>query len=457
MTKVFISYSYADKEFVEKLSNKLEDDGISIFNFQKISVGENFLRIIKEAIEESDYILIVLSKRSVNSTHMSMEISSIMLREVSEQKGILVPILLEDCDIPFSLRNRLYSDFRLSFDKGYESLLNTISNKQTKKNIKFYGGGHGTDVTINSYEYQIKKIAEEYNRGNLTLFCGAGISYEAGIPTWNTLLKALLKEVYSGKTDVPDIDDKLATLFQKRINISPLIFAKYLKNLLGNSCLPTLRDTLYKDCTYKSKTIDAIAELSRPKRGKSSLRSIITFNFDDLIENALSKDKTDFKCIYNEGERHSHKQIPIYHPHGCLPSDKRITSKNEVVFSEDAYHSQFIDSFSWSNLIQLNHLNSCTCLFLGISLTDPNMRRLLDVSIRKNGKGEKNHYIIKKRYHIDDLYPENDIGKIKDERIIPVIETIEEQDANSLGFNVIWVNNYNEIPNILLKINSWEM
>ena len=111
---------------------------------------------------------------------------------------------------------------------------------------------------------------------------------------------------------------------------------------------------------------------------------------------------------------------------------EKIDFKNEVVFSEDAYHSQFIDPFSWSNLVQLNHLNNSTCLFIGISLTDPNMRRLLDVSIRKNGKGEKNHYIVKKRYTIEELYPESEIVKLKDRKVIPVIESIEEQDANHL-------------------------
>ena len=43
----------------------------------------------------------------------------------------------------------------------------------------------------------------------------------------------------------------------------------------------------------------------------------------------------------------------------------------EVVFSEDAYHSQFMEPFSWSNLIQLNKLGQSTCLFVGLSLTDP--------------------------------------------------------------------------------------
>lgn len=451
MKKVFISHSVQDKKFIDKLTNALKNDGVETWRADKeISAGETIQEKINDAISQTDYFIAVLSKNSTSSSWVNFEISAILNREISKQQRIILPVLIEDCDIPFSLKDRLFADFRLSFEEGYSKLIQAIRQKTTKslKPIKRTTEKFQPD----SYEFQIKNLKEEYNRGNLTLFCGAGISYDAGIPTWNSLLRALLKAVYSENTEVPDIDSKLATLFQKRINVSPLILAQYLKTLLGKKFTSTVRETLYKNCTDKSATIDALAELSRPKRERKPLRAIITFNFDDLIEEKLTKEKVDFKCIYSEGERYSDKQIPIYHPHGCLPRSKTLTSKNDIVFSEDAYHSQFIDPFSWSNLVQLNHLNNCTCLFTGISLTDPNMRRLLDVSIRKNGKGEKNHYIIKKRYTIEDLYPESKTVRQKEQKVIPVLENIEEQDANNLGFNVIWINSFKEIPEILKEI-----
>lgn len=451
MKKVFISHSVQDRKFIDKLTNALKKDGVTTWRADKeISAGETIQEKINDAISKTDYFIAVLSKNSTSSSWVNFEISAILNREISKQQRIILPVLIEDCDIPFSLKNRLFADFRLSFEEGYSKLIQAIRQKTTKslKPIKRIAEKFQPD----SYEFQIKNLKEEYNRGNLTLFCGAGISYDAGIPTWNSLLRALLKAVYSENTEVPDIDSKLATLFQKRINVSPLILAQYLKTLLGKKFTSTVRETLYKNCTDKSSTIDAIAELSRPKRERKPLRAIITFNFDDLIEEKLTKEKVDFRCIYTEGERYADKQIPIYHPHGCLPRAKALKSKNDIVFSEDAYHSQFIDPFSWSNLVQLNHLNNYTCLFTGISLTDPNMRRLLDVSIRKNGKGEKNHYIIKKRYTIEDLYPDTKTVRQKEQKVIPVLENIEEQDANNLGFNVIWINSFKEIPEILKEI-----
>jgi hypothetical protein len=108
------------------------------------------------------------------------------------------------------------------------------------------------------------------------------------------------------------------------------------------------------------------------------------------------------------------------------------------VFSEDAYHSQFIDPFSWSNLIQLNKLTQNTCLLVGISLTDPNLRRLLDVAWRKSADKSMAHYVIKKIPRLAD-------GDLLDQ----VSKLLEEQDANALGLNVIWVDDFGDIPGIL--------
>lgn len=286
----------------------------------------------------------------------------------------------------------------------------------------------------------------------MTIFCGAGVSFESGIPTWNKLLKELLKEVYSDHK-LPDIDAKLADVFQNRQNLSPLIVANYLKIGLGKNFLSTVRDVLYQDYVGPSSSIKELVELCRPKRNRKSLKAIVTFNFDDIIEEQLIAEKIDCISIFDEGERYKESQIPVFHPHGFLPrTPKRLPSKYQIVFSEDAYHSQFIDPFSWSNLIQLNYLSSSICLFVGISLTDLNMRRLLDVSERKNKNKDKNHYLIKKRYELKDLFDDSSMLSEKNKSLIPIIEKIEEKDAHNLGFNMIWINGFEEIPDILKQI-----
>ncbi|MNN98605.1 hypothetical protein D3C81_2180340 [compost metagenome] len=70
------------------------------------------------------------------------------------------------------------------------------------------------------------------------------------------------------------------------------------------------------------------------------------------------------------------------------------------------------------------------------------MRRLLDVAWRKNPDKSVSHYIIKKvpRFgSADDVL--DDLARL-----------LEEQDANALGINVIWVDSYDRIPTIIRSL-----
>ena len=240
-----------------------------------------------------------------------------------------------------------------------------------------------------------------------------------------------------------DLGKKEASEFQKRHATSSLILGKYLKNNLGRDFAEEMRDALYASKPTKSALIDAIVELSSPQRDVRPLDSIITFNFDALIEESLSSNNISNKSIFSEEINHELNQLPIYHVHGYLPRTGKVASQTEIVFSEDAYHSQFIDPFSWSNLIQLNKLTQNTCLFVGISLTDPNMRRLLDVAWRKNPDKTLSHYIIAKLPHSSKVDILDEVSKL-----------LNEQDANALGLNVVWIDDFSEVPRVLREIGA---
>lgn len=281
----------------------------------------------------------------------------------------------------------------------------------------------------------------------LTLVCGAGVSRDSSIPTWNELLVSILNEVYSNDRD-PNAESKVdAKALLSLMPQSNLILGKYLKMILKEDFDKTVQKHLYLwydfsdggepiNPNLKTNIMEAIVELSRPKRRGNRLESIITFNFDDLIECALTNHHVEHCSIWMEGQTHGIDALPIYHVHGFLPN-KRDFEEPNLVFSEEAYHSQFIDPYSWSNLIQLNTFSTNVCLFVGISLSDPNLRRLLDISWRRNQICK--HYIIMKH-------------SSQESRTGEIATMLFEQDANSFGLNVIWCSDFSEIPDILLKI-----
>jgi len=455
--KIFISYSRSDKEFAEKLASALKRHGITPWvDTSSIKVGENILQKTRSSFQSSDGAIIILSAASVRSQWVNYEMSSFLAREARQQKTLIYPVLIEDAEIPVALRDRLYADFRGAFDVGLEQLLQAIKPKKPRKRSAQKSTSLEKDNKESSFEFQIGQIKTDYDAGNLVLICGAGVSIGAGLPSWPVLLQSLLSELFSEKgTD--GRQKIMAELFQESFRPSPLMVAQYLKNGLGRDFLPRLREVLYRNNAGRSDIIDAIIEMCRPQRSRASLHSIVTFNFDDLVERSLETSSIKYRSIFKEGQRCKSTELPVYHVHGFIPMSGKLTEDHQVVFSEDAYHSQFIDAFSWANLIQLNHLGQNRCLFVGLSLTDPNLRRLLDVSSRKNPDRTRYHYIFRKRYDASDIAHSVPSSTSKSDKeavnaLVKIVESLEEQDANNLGLNVIWIDQFGEIPSILQRI-----
>jgi hypothetical protein len=407
----------------------------------RLKAGDNFQRKILEDLDESNVLLIILSKNSFRSEWVQQEFATIALQqEVSQGLRRIIPIRIDEIPVPSYLAHLQYIDFSQDFEAGLERLLIELSTAKSKP-----GSSLVTSSNTDSTDSQIRTLREALQRGRLTLVCGAGVSIEAGIPAWGDLLVRLLDRMMEklSKNLSLEIGKQTAIEFQKTYGrSSSLILGKYLKNNLGEDFASETRDALYMGATGQSDLINSIVGLARPQRDAKPLDSIITFNFDCLTEEALERNVVANKPIFSESIRHDGNELPIYHVHGYLPRTGPIP-ETELVFSEDAYHSQFLDAFSWSNLIQLAKLTQNTCLFIGISLTDPNMRRLLDVAWRKNPDKTMSHFIIKKS-------PDH----TKDSPLDRVSRLLEEQDANALGLNIIWIDSFDELPNVLSRISQ---
>lgn len=438
--KVFISHSHQDKKYTELISHTLEKAGHEVWvDSLKIRPGDNFITKINDAIKESDAFVVIVSKNSISSENVSKEISAIALGEISKKRTRIIPVLIDQSTVPQYLAQYLYVDLSKDFDSGLNRIIQALSDKPETISL-------GDKKEKRNYDKAVSELSHALKDGKLTLVSGAGSSIGAGIPSWNDLLIRLLESMMKKISNDRSISLKNANPneFQKRYGPSALVVGKYLKSNLGDDFRQELRDALYMNNPNTCDTIEAIINLSRPQRDGKPLDSIITFNFDSLIEENLEKNNVRFKAIYMEGMRNTSRELPIYHVHGYLPRKGKITKNNEIVFSEEAYHSQFIDPFSWSNLIQLNKLSQNTCLFFGLSVTDPNLRRLLDVANRKNPSKSLNHFIIK---DVPNMGNPNDT-------IDDLAMFLTEQDYNELGLNVIWISDFKEIPKILKRISE---
>lgn len=125
---IFISYSHRDKEFVDKLALILIDKRIRVFvDRWEMKLGDSITNKVQDAISDASFLMIILSKNSVESDWCKREITSALMLELERKRIVLLPILIEDCEIPLFLRDKYYADFRTSFDDGLKTVLESLA------------------------------------------------------------------------------------------------------------------------------------------------------------------------------------------------------------------------------------------------------------------------------------------------------------------------------------------
>ena len=90
--------------------------------------------------------------------------------------------------------------------------------------------------------------------------------------------------------------------------------------------------------------------------------------------------------------------LRVIHPHGYVPKTGPI-SRKDIVFTEPDYHRLTESVFHWALADIVDRLRKNTVLFIGLSMSDPSLRRLLDAS---RNSDIPPHWQIQKRHEIRD-------------------------------------------------------
>ena len=124
---VFISYNQADKDFAESLAINLVHAKKNVWiDKWELNAGDSLIARIENALEGADAILTILSENSIESEWCKKELRSGLIRELEEKSVLLIPIVIDDCEIPLFLREKLYIDFRTSKDEAFALLLRSL-------------------------------------------------------------------------------------------------------------------------------------------------------------------------------------------------------------------------------------------------------------------------------------------------------------------------------------------
>lgn len=125
----FISYSHKDAPFVDRLAEDLVASGVGVWlDRWEIRVGDSISDRIQLGLQESDYLLVVLSPNSVNSPWVREELNAARVRQLESRRVVVLPVLYQDCDIPPLLKDKRYADFRgARYDQGLRDLLAVLA------------------------------------------------------------------------------------------------------------------------------------------------------------------------------------------------------------------------------------------------------------------------------------------------------------------------------------------
>lgn len=308
--------------------------------------------------------------------------------------------------------------------------------------LKMKAKGERTTETIESNlsEVDLQSAKKAFKSGPNTFFLGAGVSCSEGLPGWKALLMTVLSEATRTNID----EEEFEALF-KANGSSSIIMGRYIRRLYNDDkqqLRNAIHNCLYKNRTYriiKSDTIKMICELVRYNKNK--VKSIITYNYDDLIEQQLANIGVPTSSVFDTHEPDG--RFPVFHVHGIL--DQEGMKSSNIVLAEDDYHEQYRRAFMWSNVEQLHALQNNNCFFIGLSMTDPNLRRLLDFT-----KSETNNNN-QRDFHCFAFLCKEDVAKdVKGNKM----RFLKEQKyiLENLGVRVIWYNDYKDLPNLLDKL-----
>ncbi|SDA16715.1 SIR2-like domain-containing protein [Nitrosospira sp. Nsp18] len=252
---------------------------------------------------------------------------------------------------------------------------------------------------LKNYPKAIVHLRQQFQNCRLSLVFGAGISRELHFPNWDELVEGIAshteidgKEIYENAKKWSNTTSITQLLFQhfkgrrlEELEKTHNSIAYREKRVLAE-WREVVHEVLYKNAEAERKNnIGTHAYLKEFIPLINHTKFAVNYNFDDTLEYMLSQNEWNraprkgraYQAVWNSHVQYQETTPVIYHPNGFLPGDKNLQQSENLVFSEDTFSDQLIESMS-GRLASLLHLfTKKTCLFVGLSLDDHTLKHLL--------------------------------------------------------------------------------
>ncbi len=230
------------------------------------------------------------------------------------------------------------------------------------------------------------KLVRNIVKGKCVVFVGAGLSVGAGLPDWGGLLKLMIEWVVENGIVIPQQSELIKHLRNKEF----LLVADNLENILRGKdlrdCLKSIFDSSHKPLIPK----EAHLLLTR-----LPFYAALTTNYDRLLESAYAQERrvTPKQILFNNrrelGSLLNEDDFYILKTHGT------IDDVETIILGKKSY-SRLIhgeEGTAYKKHLEVL-LSTKTFFFVGFSLTDPDLKLLME-KLSEVFKGHSNtHYAL---------------------------------------------------------------
>lgn len=125
--RIFLSYSYVDKDKAMLLANRLQNIGLEIVTeYKDISYGKKIFDEVQYLFQSSDFVIVLLSKSLFQSEYFRFEYTQDFFQQTRQRKISVIPVLIEKCSVPSDFLEYEIFNLTTNFDKGVEKLISRI-------------------------------------------------------------------------------------------------------------------------------------------------------------------------------------------------------------------------------------------------------------------------------------------------------------------------------------------
>ncbi len=227
-----------------------------------------------------------------------------------------------------------------------------------------------------------ESLLQAHEEGNVVFFCGAGISYPAGLHGFEWLVEQIYRLNGTGPSEIEKEAlkrgqfDAALDLLERRLPGQRIA----VRRALAQALKPKLR---------RKGAIDTQAALLSLARNREGSLRLVTTNFDRIFHVAAKRTSQAF-------QEHSAPMLPIpknsrwnglIYLHGLLPEKMNDTALNRLVVTSGDFGLAYLTERWAARFVSELFRNYVVC-FVGYSINDPVLRYMMDALAADRMQGE---------------------------------------------------------------------